>query len=77
MGTPVTTPMAAAEYNTWATPNNQPLAATAAGTALLNRINNRINANIAAFRNAAGILSPQLLQRPPAAEFLRHAGHFV
>jgi hypothetical protein len=44
--------MTAAEYNTWATPNNQPLAATTAGAAVLSQI----NANIAAFRNSAGIL---------------------
>jgi hypothetical protein len=65
MGAPVTTPMTAAEYNTWATPNNQPLAATAAGTALLNQI----NANIATFRNAAGILPTNFFTVPLPKNF--------
>ena len=65
MGAPVTTPMTAAEYNTWATPNNQPLAATAAGTALLNQI----NANIATFRNAAGILPTNFFTTPLPKNF--------
>jgi hypothetical protein len=42
-GAPSTVAMTAADYNTWATANNQPLAATAAGTALLNQINAMIN----------------------------------
>jgi hypothetical protein len=65
MGAPVTTAMTAAEYNTWATPNNQPLAATTAGTALLNQI----NANIATFRNAAGILPTNFFTVPLPQNF--------
>jgi hypothetical protein len=40
---PTTTALTSADYNTWATANGQPLAATAAGTALLNQINAMVN----------------------------------
>jgi hypothetical protein len=51
-GAPSTAVLSAADYNTWAAANGQPLAATAAGTALLNQI----NANVATQRNALGVL---------------------
>jgi len=35
--------LSASDYNTWATANGQPLASTAAGTALLNQINATVN----------------------------------
>ncbi len=40
---PTTTALTAADYNTWATINNQPLAATDAGTTQLNAINAMVN----------------------------------
>jgi hypothetical protein len=40
---PVATALTAADYNTWATANSQPLASTTAGTALLNQINAMVN----------------------------------
>jgi hypothetical protein len=40
---PTTTALSAADYNTWATANGQPLASTTAGTALLNQINAMVN----------------------------------
>jgi hypothetical protein len=44
MGAPSTAALNSTDYNTWAVANNQPLAATAAGTALLNQINAMVNA---------------------------------
>jgi glutamine amidotransferase PdxT len=52
MGAPSTAALTAADYNTWATANNQPASATPAGTALLNQI----NANVNAQKNSAGVL---------------------
>jgi hypothetical protein len=52
MGAPSTAALSSADYNTWAAANNQPLAATTAGTALLNQINNMVNS----YKNAAGVL---------------------
>jgi len=49
---PSTAALTATDYNTWATLNNQPLAATAQGTANLNAINAMVNAQ----KNAAGVL---------------------
>ncbi len=40
---PSTAVLSASDYNTWASANGQPLAATAAGTALLNQINSMVN----------------------------------
>jgi hypothetical protein len=52
MGAPSTAALNATDYNTWATANNQPLAATAAGTAQLAQINAMVNAQ----KSAAGAL---------------------
>jgi hypothetical protein len=52
MGAPSTAALNATDYNTWATANNQPLAATTAGTALLAQINAMVNAQ----KSAAGAL---------------------
>ncbi len=52
MGAPSTAALTAADYNTWATANNQPASTTPAGTALLNQI----NANVNAQKNSAGVL---------------------
>jgi Carboxypeptidase regulatory-like domain/TonB-dependent Receptor Plug Domain len=49
---PSTAALTAADYNTWATLNNQPQASTAAGTALLAQINAMVNSQ----KNAAGVL---------------------
>jgi hypothetical protein len=43
MGAPSTAALNATDYNTWATANGQPLAATAAGTAQLAQINAMVN----------------------------------
>jgi hypothetical protein len=43
MSAPSTATLTAGDYNTWAAANNQPLAATAAGAALLNQINANVN----------------------------------
>jgi hypothetical protein len=40
---PTTTALSSGDYNTWATANSQPLAATTAGTALLAQINAMVN----------------------------------
>jgi hypothetical protein len=52
MGAPSTAALTAADYNTWAVANNQPQAASTAGTALLNQINGMVNAQ----KSAAGVL---------------------
>ena len=52
MGAPSTAALTAADYNLWATANNQPQSGTTAGTALLNQINATVNAQ----KNAAGVL---------------------
>jgi hypothetical protein len=44
MNAPSTAALSAADYNTWASANGQPLSTTTAGTALLNQINNMVNA---------------------------------
>jgi hypothetical protein len=57
--------LTAADYNTWATANNQPLAATTAGTALLGTI----NANINTYKNAAGVLPANFFSTPVGDNF--------
>jgi hypothetical protein len=49
---PSTAVLSAADYNTWAAANGQPLATTTAGTTLLNQI----NAMVATQRNSLGVL---------------------
>jgi hypothetical protein len=65
MGAPSTAALSAADYNTWATANNQPLAATTAGTAQLNAINAMVNS----FKNAAGVLPTSFFSVPLAQNF--------
>jgi hypothetical protein len=67
MGAPVTTPMTAADYNTWAVANRQPqaLAAGDAGNALLSQI----NAMVATQRNAAGVLPVNFFTTPLPQNF--------
>jgi hypothetical protein len=65
MGAPSVAALSAADYNTWATANNQPLAATAAGTAQLNSINAMVNSQ----KNAAGVLPTNFFAVPLAANF--------
>ena len=69
---PSTTALTAADYNTWATANNQPAAATAAGTALLNQI----NAMVTTFRaggTPAGALPLNFFTMPLPANFYGNA----
>jgi len=65
MGAPSTAALSAADYNTWATANNQPLAATTAGTAQLNAINAMVNS----FKNTAGVLPTNFFSVPLAQNF--------
>jgi hypothetical protein len=65
MGAPSTAALNATDYNTWATANNQPLAATTAGTAQLNQINAMVNAQ----KNAAGALPVNFFAIPLQANF--------
>jgi hypothetical protein len=65
MGAPSTAALSAADYNTWATANNQPLSSTTAGTALLNQINTMVNS----YKNAAGILPTNFFSVPLAQNF--------
>jgi hypothetical protein len=65
MGAPSVAALTAADYNTWATANNQPLAATAAGTAQLNAINAMVNS----YKNASGVLPPTFFAVPLASNF--------
>jgi hypothetical protein len=73
MGAPSTAALSAADYNTWATANNQPLASTTAGTALLNQINAMVNS----YKNAAGVLPTNFFSVPLAANFFgKQAANF-
>jgi hypothetical protein len=65
MGAPSTAALSAADYNTWATANNQPLASTTAGTALLNQINAMVNS----YKNGAGVLPTNFFSVPLASNF--------
>lgn len=65
---PSTAALSAADYNTWATANNQPLAATAAGTAQLAQINAMIN-GFRAGGVAAGALPVNFFSVPVPANF--------
>jgi hypothetical protein len=62
---PSTAALTAADYNTWATVNNQPLAATTQGTANLNNINTLLNSQ----KNAAGVLPVNFFSIPVPADF--------
>src|SRR5205823_6436527 len=71
-GAPSTVALSAADYNTWATANNQPQAATSAGTALLAQINNMVNT----FRvggSAAGALPLNFFTVPLPQNFAQTA----
>jgi hypothetical protein len=65
---PSTAALSAADYNTWATANNQPLAATAAGTAILNQVNAMVN-TFRAGGTAAGALPVNFFTLPLPANF--------
>src|SRR5262249_43145397 len=52
MNAPSTATLSAADYNTWAAANGRPLAATTAGTDLLNQINTMVNSQ----RNSLSVL---------------------
>jgi hypothetical protein len=65
MGAPSTAALTAADYNTWATANNQPASTTTAGAALLNQI----NANVNAQKNAAGVLPINFFSVPLPQNF--------
>jgi hypothetical protein len=69
MGAPSVAALSAADYNTWATANNQPLAATPAGTTLLNNINAMVNAQ----KSAAGVLPTNFFSVPLADDFYAKA----
>jgi len=72
-GAPSTAVLSAADYNTWATLNNQPASTTPAGTALLNQINAMVNST----KNAAGILPSNFFAVPLAQNFFGKApGNF-
>ncbi len=62
---PSTAALTASDYNTWATVNNQPLAATTQGTANLNAINALLNAQ----KNAAGVLPVNFFSTPVPTDF--------
>ncbi len=75
-GAPSTAVMSATDYNTWATANNQPLAATATGTAQLNQINAMIN-TYRVGGTAAGALPLNFFTVPLPANFYgTAAGNF-
>jgi hypothetical protein len=61
--------LSAADYNTWAAANSQPLAGTVSGGALLAQINNMV----ATQRNAAGVLPNDFFSMPLPADFWGHA----
>jgi hypothetical protein len=65
---PSTAVLSAADYNTWATANNQPQASTAAGTAILNQINAMVN-TFRAGGTAAGALPLNFFSLPLPANF--------
>lgn len=65
MGAPSTAALNATDYNTWATANNQPLAATTAGTALLAQINGMVNAQ----KSASGALPANFFAVPLPSNF--------
>ena len=69
MGAPTSTPLVAADYNTWAAANGQPNSSTPAGTALFNQI----NANIANYRNANGVLPNDFFTTPIPNNFWKTA----
>jgi hypothetical protein len=69
MGAPSVAALSAADYNTWATANNQPLASTAAGTTILNGINAMVNAQ----KSAAGVLPTNFFSVPLADDFYAKA----
>jgi hypothetical protein len=52
MNVPSVAALTAADYDTWARANSQPLSTTAGGAALITQINNMVNAQ----KNAAGVL---------------------
>jgi hypothetical protein len=65
MGAPSTAALTAADYNTWAAANNQPLAATPDGTAVLNSINTMVNAQ----KNPSGVLPTNFFSVPLPQNF--------
>ena len=65
MNVPSVAALSGADYDTWARANNQPLAATAAGTALLGQINTMVNAQ----KNAAGVLPVNFFSVPLPQNF--------
>jgi hypothetical protein len=65
---PSTAVLSAGDYNTWATANSQPLAATPAGTALLAQINAMVNTSRAG-GTAAGALPLNFFNVPLPANF--------
>jgi hypothetical protein len=73
MGAPSTAALSAGDYNTWATANNQPLASTPEGTALLTQVNNMVNSQ----KNTAGVLPLNFFTMPlPANFWAKQAGTF-
>jgi hypothetical protein len=67
-GAPSTAALSAADYNTWAMANNQPLAATPGGMAQLNQINAMVN-QYRAGGTAAGALPLNFFTIPLPANF--------
>lgn len=65
MGAPSTAALSAADYNTWAAANGQPLSATAAGTTALNNINAMVNAQ----KNSLGVLPTNFFSIPLPQNF--------
>jgi hypothetical protein len=65
MGAPSTAALTAADYDTWARANNQPLSTTSAGTAQLASINTMVNAQ----KNATGVLPTNFFSIPLPQNF--------
>jgi hypothetical protein len=59
-GAPTTSPITAANYNSWAAANNQPLSTTAAGAALLATVQSFVTSN----QNSHGVLPPNFFTTP-------------
>jgi hypothetical protein len=62
---PSTAALTASDYNSWATLNNQPLAATTQGTANLAAINALLNSQ----KNTAGVLPTNFFSTPVPSDF--------